>query len=519
MKKKAFSYIRMSSARQLQGDSLARQLELSEAFAAKHDLELDTSLRDLGVSAFDGSNVEEGALSVFLAKAKAGEIPQGSFLLVESLDRLSRGKVIDALRIFLDILRAGITIATVGDEYIFSQESVGQDWTQLVISLAVMSRAHEESSRKSQRLRSSWVRKRENKNQKMTARCPSWLTLSKDKSGFSIVIERAEIVERIFKELAAGVGRDAIARRLNRDGIKPWGGGRQWHGGTVQKVTDNEAVIGRFQPKNTRKDLQAGRVKTIRSPVGDVIEDYYPAVISRSLWLDARKASAARARSGPGNAGGRRGTVFSNLLSGMAFCDVCNSPMNYRDRGVRSSPVLRCSGERNGSCSNAATIRYAIAEAKALETGMAYEPKWNPGEDQKLRERIAVEELRCQDLDGAIERLLDALEAGEIQNARQRLIEREEQRRQAKQALSDARQELETSLNEPSVSGRRSVLDEARRTVGLEEDQRFARRAAANQVLKDLQFQMRCKADGSIALLFPTINVEFRSPLPLHQLR
>jgi DNA invertase Pin-like site-specific DNA recombinase len=518
MKKKAFSYIRMSSTRQLQGDSLARQLDLSEAFAANHDLELDTSLRDLGVSAFDGSNVENGALAVFLAKAKAGEIPRGSFLLVESLDRLSRGKVIHALRIFLDILEAGITIATVGDDYIYSQDSVGKDWTQLIISLAIMSRAHEESARKSQRLKASWVRKRENKSKKMTARAPSWLILSDDKKGFSIIPERAAIVERIFKELASGVGRDAIARRLNGDGIKPWGGGRQWHGGTVQKVTDNEAVIGRFQPRNTRKDLQAGRIKTIRSPVGEAIDDYYPAVISRALWLEARTASTARARSGPGNAGGRRGTIFSNLLSGMVYCDVCNSPMNYRDRGVRSSPVLRCSGERNGSCSNTSTIRYAIAEAKALETAMAYEPKWHPVEDQDLRERIAVEELRCQALDSAIERLLDALEAGEIQNARERLIEREEQRKEAKQALSAARQELEAALNEPSASGRRSILDEARRTCGLPPDQRFARRAAANQVLKDLQFQMRCKADGSIALLFPTINVEFRSPLPLNQL-
>jgi hypothetical protein len=246
-----------------------------------------------------------------------------------------------------------------------------------------------------------------------------------------------------------------------------------------------------------------------------VNEDYYPAVVSRSLWIDARKASAARSRSGPGNAGGRRGTLFSNLLSGMAICDVCESPMNYRDRGVRSSPVLRCAGERHGNCSNTATIRYSKAEAMALESGLAYEPKWNPVEDQQLRERIAVEELRCQALDKSIERLLDALEAGEIQNARERLVEREEQRKEASRALSEARQALEAAMNEPSASGRRSILDEARHAVGLPADQRFARRAAANQVLKDLQFQMRCKADGSIALIFEKLDVELRSALPL----
>ncbi|HTH76980.1 MAG TPA: recombinase family protein, partial [Trinickia sp.] len=64
----AYSYIRFSTPEQKKGDSLRRQKELSERYAREHDLTLDTSLHlhDLGVSAFDGSNVTRGALGGFL---------------------------------------------------------------------------------------------------------------------------------------------------------------------------------------------------------------------------------------------------------------------------------------------------------------------------------------------------------------------------------------------------------------------------------------------------------------------
>ena len=61
---RAYSYIRMSTDVQLRGDSLRRQLEASSDYAAKHGLELveESRLQDIGISAFKGANVSEGAL-------------------------------------------------------------------------------------------------------------------------------------------------------------------------------------------------------------------------------------------------------------------------------------------------------------------------------------------------------------------------------------------------------------------------------------------------------------------------
>lgn len=494
---KAYSYIRMSSAKQLEGDSLARQLELSEAFAALHNLDLDTSLRDLGVSAFDGSNRERGALARFLTMVRNGEIERGSYLLIESLDRLSRDHVLKALRVFQEILEAGIIIATVADGYVYSEESVNDNWAQLVVSLAVMSRAHEESARKAQRLRSAWVAKRKQSEKKLTARVPSWLTLSEDKTTFIVDEDRKKLVIRILEELAAGIGRDKIARRLNAENIPPWGHGREWHGGSVQKVTDTEAVIGRFQPHRMEKAIVEGRMRSRRVPVGEPRDDYYPRIVSDDLWLRARRSSDIRARSGPGNAGGRRGTVFSNLMSGLVKCAACESPMNYRDRGPRSVPCFRCSGERNGTCGNKTKPRYPDLEAAVVKWAEFFEPAPQPI-DEPAVEALASAERKRGELLQVIERLIDAIERGEPVQGR--LAQRHADLAEAENEIMEARKAISVAKSTMPLEERRGVIHRLRDADALPPDERYEARARANGVLRDLIREIRCHPDGRAVL-------------------
>ena len=86
-KPRAFSYVRFSSIKQAKGDSLRRQTEAVDRYVKANNLVLDTSLsmKDEGISAFSGANIQEGALGVFLALVKGGKIPKGSVLIVESL--------------------------------------------------------------------------------------------------------------------------------------------------------------------------------------------------------------------------------------------------------------------------------------------------------------------------------------------------------------------------------------------------------------------------------------------------
>src|ERR1035437_3831408 len=158
--KTAYSYVRFSSAKQSSGDSLRRQTKAAEAYCLRAELQLDTSLSplDLGISAHHGKNQSEGALGAFLSAVKTGKVAKGSTLVVESLDRLSRQEVPEALELFLSIIRAGIVIVTLSPEQRFEKATLNM--TSLIISISQMSRAFEESALKSSRLKASWLSRR-----------------------------------------------------------------------------------------------------------------------------------------------------------------------------------------------------------------------------------------------------------------------------------------------------------------------------------------------------------------------
>jgi Resolvase, N terminal domain len=62
----AFSYIRMSTRRQKDGDSLRRQIELRDLWLARHSgIPLAETFSDLGVSGHKGRHRIKGALSRF----------------------------------------------------------------------------------------------------------------------------------------------------------------------------------------------------------------------------------------------------------------------------------------------------------------------------------------------------------------------------------------------------------------------------------------------------------------------
>ena len=206
----------MSTDLQLKGDSRRRELEASRAYAEAEGLDLadDAQLEDIGISAFKGANARDGALGQFLAAVKAGSVERGSYLIVESLDRLSREEILPAHTLFLGIVQAGINLVTLVDGRVYRAKST--NLVDMITSLVIMERAHEESKTKSMRVGAAWQNKRAKASagQPMTARCPAWLRLSSDRSRYDVIPERAEIVRRIFAKSASGMGMYSVATRL-----------------------------------------------------------------------------------------------------------------------------------------------------------------------------------------------------------------------------------------------------------------------------------------------------------------
>jgi DNA invertase Pin-like site-specific DNA recombinase len=388
----------MSSASQLKGDSLRRQLQASKAYAVKHNLQLDEDLhfQDLGVSAYHGEHAATGALSRFLQAIDAGQVAPGSYLLVESLDRLSRQRVGTAMSQFLSIVERGITIVTLsdGNEY----KPGAADPMPLIQSLLIMSRAHEESLIKSQRLSAAWDNKRKLIEQrKLTSRCPGWLTLNADKSAFEIVEDRAQVVRQIFEMSGEGLGHYSICKRLNGQGILPFGRATRWGESAVEKVLVNRAVLGEFQPHR----LQAGT----RMPVGETLVSYFPAIITEELFFSVQAARRAR-RTG---SGGRRGTNQSNLFTHIAKCARCGAALRMVNKGKsrKGGRYLRCSNSLLGAGCTSRAWKYDSFEAAFLwccatldESTLLIDEEHNKlakAHQEKLnaeRERLAAARLR-----------------------------------------------------------------------------------------------------------------------------
>ncbi|UXS04535.1 recombinase family protein [Agrobacterium tumefaciens] len=320
----AYSYIRMSSKRQIKGDSLRRQLELSKKYAEDHNLHLDESsmVADKGVSAWTGANLTEGAFGQFLAAAKAGHIKPGSYLLVESLDRLSRQQVRTALLPFMELINADITIVTLADNQVYSKATVDANFTQLIISLTIMARAHEESETKSKRLRAVAKNRLENAAKGVGRFSPmhvGWVDserVGNDRWTFKLN-DHANAVRRIFALADSGLGQVTITKRLNDEGVPTFRGKGLWFPANVGRIMRDETVVGTYQPTHV--------VEEVRQPFGQPIKDYYPAVVSEELfWRVQRGIKVGFAK------GRHKGNRIANLFSGLITCAHCGSILRLR---------------------------------------------------------------------------------------------------------------------------------------------------------------------------------------------
>ncbi|WP_440843202.1 recombinase family protein [Paraburkholderia sp. 22099] len=422
---RAYSYVRFSTPEQSKGDSLRRQQELSEAYAAKHGLTLDTTLtfHDLGVSAYKGSNVERGRLGDFIEACESGLVERGSYLLVESLDRISRSEVDKALRLFLSILDHGIVVVTLTDERVY--RTGGADVSMdLIISITVMTRAHEESATKSKRQRAAWNNKRANiGTKKLTARSPLWLKLNSDRTRFDFIPERVEIVEEIISFAKNGFGQLAIAKMLNERGTPAFSGeNNAWHSSYIQKILTSKQLYGEFQPGET---INGKKVFT-----GQPFDDYYPSVITKDEFYSLQ---AFRAQNAVGGGRARKGKTVPNLLSGLLRCGYCGrSNMVIAGAAAKRvktpegetirppKKVLVCDAARRGMGCYAVQWGYNEFEAAfltfcrglSLDALLADLRNDTGPEPVKVEDQLHVEEQKIADAQKAIEKIFELYESG-----------------------------------------------------------------------------------------------------------
>lgn len=450
---KCYSYIRFSTAEQLKGDSVRRQIKMSEEWAEKHGLPLDDTLRfkDLGRSAYTGEHRAKGALGRFLKLVEEGQIARGSVLLVEHFDRLSREQVLDAFGQFSEIINRGIKVVTLSDSMEYDKESLNANSMQLMVSIMFMLQAHEESKTKSKRLKEAWIGKRINIHEnKLTARAPAWLETSRDGKGaikrFIPIKEKCQVVELIFEKKLAGKGSERIERELNQiEGIwKPKNG---WRKSYINKILRNRAVIGEFQPHVK----QNGK----RIPEGEPVKNYYPQIISEDMFYQVQDLIKRNT-----HYGGKNGTI-SNLFGHIAKCGYCGAPMRVLNKGTlpKGGTYLVCDNAMRGMGCYKYPIRYDEFENLILTYCKGLEPQ-DILANENQRSRLSYLQSKLSSIDGElsqinskIENLESWLEKTKYADVSKNIDERLNKCIQNKKDLGREREEAEIELEKVSKAG------------------------------------------------------------------
>lgn len=311
---RVYSYLRFSDPKQAAGHSAERQAAYAKRWAEDRGLALDESLslRDEGLSAFHQRHVRQGALGAFLRAIEEGAVPAGSFLIVEGLDRLSRAEPIQAQAQLAQIVNAGITVVTASDGKEYNRARLKEQPMDLVYSLLVMIRAHEESDTKSKRVMAAIRRQCDGwiagtwRGMIRNGSDPSWVQWNAEANRFELIEERAAAIREAIRLFLSGEGGENIRRKVDVQMSKA----------SLYKLLKRPDLIG------VREfDIGGERFR---------LTDYYPRLISDEHFAELQAQSTNRFR--------RKGKgEIPGVLTGIRrlFCGYCGYAMQAQNMSYR----------------------------------------------------------------------------------------------------------------------------------------------------------------------------------------
>lgn len=346
---KAFSYIRFSTPEQKLGDSERRQLASAEAWAKQHGHEFAKPMLDDGISAFRGRNRRKGHLSIFLRNVHNGLIPKGSIIIVEDLDRLSRQEPLEANEVVREIIKAGILIFVVRYNVLIDRKNISNLAIWLPVQTAI-SVAHDESAKKSMRMRATYVKRREEAEKTkraMPGRPPYWLHFEKGKLVEDP--EKVALVQRIFRMRADGASQLAIVKTMISEGRKPLAYAKKWYVSSIKRLLQNRGVLGEIAP-HERLFHDDGSYE--RVPVGNVITGYYPAIVDPETFARVQRRWGVKSPTG--------NYKSIDIFTGLLTCGYCGGRMVINGTSRKADGTLW----KYAACS-----RSVIGDACAVRAG------------------------------------------------------------------------------------------------------------------------------------------------------
>jgi DNA invertase Pin-like site-specific DNA recombinase len=324
----AISYSRFSDPVQAKGDSEDRQEKDFRNFCRRHNLTpLSEVYIDRGRSGYRDEHRKKGRLGQLIAAAKDDRFERGTIIVVEAWDRLGRLRPDKQTELVAELLRTGVSIGICRLDDIFTEDDFGtHKWAMLSTFIML---AYQESKQKADRICSSWERRRRLARENgavMTPQLPGWLQLV---NGAIVPIpERVAVVKRVFRQSAAGYGRARIVATLTKENVATFGDAGKWSCSYIGKILNDRRVLGELQP---RKDDD--------TPVGAVLPNYYPRVVSDDDYALARAGQASRSTECEGW-GRHRDRKYVNVFQSILTSAIDGGGFILNNHGSRAKPRL-----------------------------------------------------------------------------------------------------------------------------------------------------------------------------------
>lgn len=401
---KVYSYARFSGKKQAKGQTVERQSNYAEVFAREHGLTLDTALSmfDKGLSAYHERHVKTGALGVFLKTIDDGKVEPGSILIVEGLDRLSRAEPLIAQAQLSQIINAGVTVVTAADNKTYSRESIKDNPMDLIYSLLVMIRAHEESDTKSKRAKSAIESQCKRWNDGSFRGCirvgkdPAWVKWNNETRAFELVEPEASKMRRIVQLHLQGYGGFRIAQTITKEGFPCQLKARSY-------MSISEGLRSRAHLLIGTRIVNAGGTEYR-------LDGYYPALIDQTEYNEIvsghhKPAARGRAASVP--------SIFTGYNS-LFRCGYCGCCVNIdRDAASRNGKP----GSRRARCDNGNDCRTGSCLLNPLEKAVmswcSDQMNLNSlvGNDRsaEIKSRLAASRGSLREQQKQLERIMDAM--------------------------------------------------------------------------------------------------------------
>ena len=229
-KKRVCAYIRVSSDKEAQLDSLENQeAYFIRKYAQETGCEFVGIYSDVGIS---GTSENHPAFQEMLNACMCGEI---DLIHTKSISRFARNTV--------TVLEVSRQLKSLGIGIYFEEQDINTMSAEGELMLTVLaSFAQEESYNISENQK--WAIQKKFARGDVMINTNRFLGYDKDKDGNLIINEKeAEIVRMIFRMYLGGDGTFRIAKKLNELGI-PTVTGKQWHETTIRGMLKNEKYKG-----------------------------------------------------------------------------------------------------------------------------------------------------------------------------------------------------------------------------------------------------------------------------------